>query len=87
MAAKGKKCNFLLLSLAAKEWKVLKKHPPPSTPQNTPPSLHPLSSPSLFLEKKEKKNLKETNGGWVSGWVGLEPGLNQLPTLGARVCP
>jgi hypothetical protein len=54
-AAKGKKCNFLLLSLAAKEWKVLKKHPPPPTPQNTPPSLHPLSSPSLFLERRKKR--------------------------------
>jgi hypothetical protein len=25
------------------------------SPQNTPPSLHPLSSPSLSPEKKKKK--------------------------------
>jgi hypothetical protein len=41
--------------MGQREWKVLKKYPPPPIPQNTPPSLHPLSSPSLSLEKKEKK--------------------------------
>jgi len=32
-----------------------KTPPSPETPQNTPPSLHPLSSPSLSPGKKGKK--------------------------------
>jgi len=63
------------------------------TPPSADPPKHPTltSSPLLSLSFSGKEGKKEfkrkTNGRWVSGWVGLEPGLNQLPTLGARVCP
>jgi len=76
-------CVFVtdFADMGQREWKVLKKHPsPPLRPKH--PTL--TSSPVLSLSfpgKEGKKKKKKTNGGWVSGWVGLEPGLNQLPTL------
>jgi hypothetical protein len=38
---------------------MIEKTPPSPDPQNTPPSLHPLSSPSLSSKKKGKKIKKK----------------------------
>jgi hypothetical protein len=48
---------------------MIEKTPPSPDPQNTPPSLHPLSLSLSFPGKEGKKKLKE-NQWWVGKWVG-----------------